>query len=58
MHHPTRAALTQVSRVKVKLPALPHCPMLLSENSNDFKVKQVSGVHDNIFRQTTVVNHL
>lgn len=32
--------------------------MLLSEHGNDFKVKWVSGVHDNIFRQTTVVNHL
>lgn len=42
----------------MKLPALTHCPVLLSEHGNDFKVKWVSGVHDNIFRQTTVVNHL
>lgn len=35
-----------------------HWPMLLSEGCNDFKVKQVGGVHDNIFRQDTVVNHL
>lgn len=47
-----------VSWVKVKLPALAQCPMLFSEHGNDFKVKWVSGVHDNIFRQTTVVNHL
>lgn len=37
----------------------PHTgPMLLSKNSNDFKVKLVSVVHDNIFRQITVVNHM
>lgn len=42
----------------MKLPALHGCPILLSENGNDFKVKLVSGVRDNIFRQTTVVNHL
>lgn len=35
-----------------------YSPMLLSEHGNDFKVKGVTGVHDNIFRQTTVVNHL
>lgn len=37
----------------------PHTgPMVLWNTSNDFKVKPVSVVHDNIFRQTTVVNHL
>lgn len=54
----TGEALTQVSRVKVKLPALTHCPMLLSGNDNDFKVNWVSAVHNNMFRQTTVANHL
>lgn len=42
----------------MKLSALARCPVLLSEHGNDFKVKWVSGVHDNVFRQTTVVNHL
>ena len=48
-----RAALTQVS-----CPALAHRARALIRETNDFKVKWFSGVHDNIFRQTTVVNHL